>query len=205
MNREEFLQQLKNRLSQLPSEEIEERLDYYNEIIDDMLEDGISEEETIESFGDIGEIAQKIMQEVPLTTLMKSKVKPRKGWSPTAIVIAAIGSPLWIPLLLAFAAVMASVYVTIWFTIIAMFAAVISLGIGGGYLFIIAFTMFSYGIGDVLMTFGIGIGLMGLCLLGFLASKIISAKLIILTRWILKQIKNLFIRKSSKTLEGEAA
>lgn len=78
MNRETFLDQLRIRLSQLPEEEMQKRLDYYNEMIEDMIEDGISEEDAVESFGSVDEIAQKIMQEVPLAALMKTKVKPKK-------------------------------------------------------------------------------------------------------------------------------
>ena len=94
MSKDTFLHQLRIRLSQLPEAEIEKRLDYYSEIIEDMKEDGISEEEAVASFGDINAVAQQIMQDVPMATLVKTKVKPKKGWTATAIVIAIVGSPL---------------------------------------------------------------------------------------------------------------
>lgn len=50
MNRDIFLHQLRIRLAQLPEDEVQKRLDYYAEIIDDMIEDGISEEEAVARF-----------------------------------------------------------------------------------------------------------------------------------------------------------
>lgn len=99
---------------------------------------------------------------------------------------------------LAFAAVIASVYVVIWSVIVSIFAGVVSLGLGGAYLFILAFTLFGYGFANVILTLGVGIGLMGLCLLGFLAAKTISVELIHLTKWLFIQVKNLFIKKPAK-------
>ena len=88
MNREIFLHQLRIRLSQLPEPEIEKRLEYYSELIEDMVEDGMSEEDAVASFGDINQIAQGIMETTALSTLVKTTVKPKNGWSTAAIVIA---------------------------------------------------------------------------------------------------------------------
>ena len=48
MNKEEFLSELRTKLSGLPQEDIEERISFYSEMIDDRMEDGISEEEAVE-------------------------------------------------------------------------------------------------------------------------------------------------------------
>ena len=42
MNKEIFLHQLRIRLTQLPPQETQKRLDYYAELIDDMVEDGVN-------------------------------------------------------------------------------------------------------------------------------------------------------------------
>lgn len=197
MNKEVFLHQLRIRLSQLPEEEIQKRLDYYAEIIDDMAEDGISEEDAAAGFGDINEIAQKIMQEVPLPTLMKSKVKPKNGWSTTAIVLAVVGSPLWLCLLFAFIAVVCSVYLVIWASILCVYAVVLSLGVCGLYFLYKAFTLLTVGIGYSLLTFGSGLALLGLCLLSVLAAKAVTVYLLKGTKWFALQVKGLFIRKEA--------
>ena len=47
MNKEEFLNSLRKRLKGLPNNEIEERISFYSEMIDDRVEEGMSEEEAI--------------------------------------------------------------------------------------------------------------------------------------------------------------
>ena len=197
MNREIFLHQLRIRLSQLPEPEIEKRLEYYSELIEDMVEDGMSEEDAVASFGDINQIAQGIMETTALSTLVKTTVKPKNGWSTAAIVIAIVGSPLWVSLLLAFAAVIASVYLVIWSLIISIFAVVLSLGLLGIYLFFKSFWLLGAGFPTVIYTIGSRLGLMGFCLLSFLGAKVAILGLIQLTRWIFVQIKSLFIKKEA--------
>ena len=53
MNKETFLHQLRIRLSQLPESEIQKRLDYYEELIEDMKDDGITEEDAVAGFGEM--------------------------------------------------------------------------------------------------------------------------------------------------------
>ena len=45
MTKKEFLSGLRKKLSGLPQEDSEERLNFYSEIIDDRVEEGLSEEE----------------------------------------------------------------------------------------------------------------------------------------------------------------
>lgn len=53
MNKEQFLTQVKQRISALPQTDIEKSLDYYSEIIDDYIEDGLSQEQAIEQIGTV--------------------------------------------------------------------------------------------------------------------------------------------------------
>ena len=47
MNKTEFLNELKDGLSGLPREDVEERLSFYGEMIDDRVEEGMTEEEAV--------------------------------------------------------------------------------------------------------------------------------------------------------------
>ena len=58
MKRKEFLEQLKSRLNRLPDDELNNVLDYYNEIFLDAGEE--NEEETAENLGNIDDIARQI-------------------------------------------------------------------------------------------------------------------------------------------------
>ena len=49
MNKKEFLSELQKALSGLPQDSIADRLNFYAEMIDDRMEDGLSETETLNS------------------------------------------------------------------------------------------------------------------------------------------------------------
>ena len=80
MNKQEFLLKLGDQLSGLSSREKEERLTFYREMIEDRMEDGLSEEEAIAAVGSIDAIAGQINEEIsPAKTLPPAK-KRLKAW-----------------------------------------------------------------------------------------------------------------------------
>ena len=60
MTKREFLIALKACLSGLPKEEIEQQINYYTEMIDDRMEEGLSEEEAVGQIGDLEEIIDQL-------------------------------------------------------------------------------------------------------------------------------------------------
>lgn len=52
MTKQEFLTQLEENLLGLPQNEIEERIIFYSEMIDDKIEEGYSEEDAVSKTGD---------------------------------------------------------------------------------------------------------------------------------------------------------
>ena len=73
MNKQEFLTRLRKGLSGLPQEDIEERLTFYSEMIDDRIEEGLSEEEAVAAIGSPDEIAEQIIGEIPIKKIVKEK------------------------------------------------------------------------------------------------------------------------------------
>ncbi len=127
MKKEEFLKELSEKLSGLPKEDLEERITFYNEMIDDRMEDGISEDEAVSGIGTVEEIVGQIMAETPLATLVKEKVRPKRELKAWEIILLALGSVVWVPLVLALMVVILSVYVVIWSAVISFYAADLSL------------------------------------------------------------------------------
>ena len=78
MNKQEFLAKLRNLLSGLPQEEIEERLLFYSEMIDDRMEEGYSEEESVEAVGPVDDVVEQIIAETPFTRIAKERIKPKR-------------------------------------------------------------------------------------------------------------------------------
>lgn len=62
MNKESFLSLLKLKLSNLEESEIKDIIDEYSDYIDQKVQDGLSEEEAVASFGDINELVSDINQ-----------------------------------------------------------------------------------------------------------------------------------------------
>ena len=53
MNKETFLSELKKGLSGLPADDVNERLAFYGEMIDDRVEESMSEEEAVAGIGTV--------------------------------------------------------------------------------------------------------------------------------------------------------
>ena len=125
MNKKEFMDALYANLSEVSDKELDERISFYSEMIDDLVEEGYSEEEAVRKIGSAKEISEAIASEFPLT-----KQKTAKGsseFSAKQLLIASLGSPLWIPLLIAAFAVLLSLFVSMWSVLIAFWAAEVSL------------------------------------------------------------------------------
>ena len=63
MTKKEFLSKLRRKICRLPHKEISERLGFYNEIIDDKIEEGIPEKEAVAGVGNIEDIAAQILSD----------------------------------------------------------------------------------------------------------------------------------------------
>ena len=113
MTKREFLSELRDALYGLSQSEIEERLLFYSEMIDDRMEEGIPETEAVASLGSVVAAAEQILLDMPLPKLVKARVKPKRKLRAWEIVLIAVGSPVWFPILLALAAVVLAVYIVL--------------------------------------------------------------------------------------------
>lgn len=199
MNKQDFLIELRKRLSGLPKEDIDERLNFYGEIIDDRIEDGISEETAILEIGTIDEIVSQIITDIPLGKLVKEKITPKKTLKVWEIVLLVLGSPIWLSILIAVFAVIISLYVVLWSVIIALwsvFASFIACGFAG-----IAAGVYFAIIGNGLTgiaVIGAGIVSVGLSIFMFFGCKAGTKGVLFLTKNIALRIKNCFIEKGDK-------
>jgi len=114
MNKQEFLDRLKKALSGLPQGDIAEQLRFYSEMIDDRMEEGVSEEEAVAAIGSVDEIAAQVLTDTP----PREKEK-RSIWT---IVLLTLGSPVWLSLGIAAVAVTISLYVSLWAVIVSLWA-----------------------------------------------------------------------------------
>ena len=122
MKKEEFLNRLRIKLDGLPKQEIDERVEFYSEMIADRIEEGLSEEEAVAKIGSAEELAWGIISETPSISISEMKTKSKKKIGASEIILLAVGSPIWLSLLIAAGAVVFSVYVAAWSAVIALWA-----------------------------------------------------------------------------------
>ena len=96
MTKLEFLSELRARLSGVPEKELESSLDYYSEMIDDRIEDGMEEKDAVRAVGTPEEAANEVLAEIPLAKLVKNRVRPSRRLRAWEIVLLALGSPIWL-------------------------------------------------------------------------------------------------------------
>ncbi len=195
MNKAEFLTELNVRLQDLPQDEIDRSIMFYDEMIEDRKEDGMSEEDAVAALGNIDTIVEQIMLDRPLPTLMREKIRPTRRLNAFEIVLIVLGFPIWFSLLIAFFAVIVSVYVSIWAVIISLYATVLGLAAGGVGGVII--TLMSFGINPFLGTLVLGgsLFILGVGILMFFPVNQLAIALVKLTGSFYRWIKSLFIKR----------
>lgn len=198
MTKADFLQLLERALSQLSEEERRANLEYYSELLDDMLEEGMTEAEATAKLGSPAAIAESILQEMPLSKLVSSRMKPKSGWTPLAIILAVVGSPIWVPLLLAGVAVVAALFVSIWALAVVAVVVVLALALAVIAAPVLAVRTAVLTLPLGLLLLGGGLVLLGLCVLGGLMAVELCKLLAQLTVLLARKIKGLFIRKEEK-------
>ncbi len=198
MNKNEFLAKLAIKLKGLPDENIKESLLFYSEMIDDRVEDGTDEQDAICELGSIDDIACQIITDIPVSTLVKEKIKSNRALTAWEIVLLILGSPIWLSILIAIFAVILSIYISFWVVIISLWAVEVSFIACSlaGFLLAIYFIPNSNILTGV-ASISAGLLLAGLSIFFFFLCKLCTKGLIILTKKIAFDIKSLFIRQES--------
>lgn len=192
MNKQEFLDNLRGALSGLTQSEIDGRLAFYAEMIDDKVEEGMSEEQAVTELGSAEDIASQIISEIPITRLIKERVKPKRRLSVWEFVFLFLGFPL----LIAVFAVIITVYVAVWSVILSLWAVFVSFIVSAlfgavcGVLSIICSNSLK-GISLI----GLSIVSLGLSILMFFACLAATKGILLLTKKTAIYIKSSFIKK----------
>lgn len=200
MTKAEFTAALRTRLIGLPEDDIQKAIDYYSEAVDDCIEDGMSEDEAVASLGSPDDIAEQIMLDAPLSSLVRARVaKPRRGLRTWEIVLIVLGSPIWLSLAVAAASVALAVFVTLWSVIVAFFAVALSFGVcllggvaGGVLLLIQGFPL------TAVALLGAGLLLGGLGIFVFIGTVALTRLLLRLCAGFRRAVKACFIPKGDK-------
>ena len=203
MTRDEFLGRLVELLACLPEDQVEETKAFYAEAIADRMEDGMSEEEAVAAMGVPGEVAEATLDDLP--AVPRAIARTRRRSTALLWVLTIVGSPVWVPLLVAFVAVALSVYACIW--VLALCVWVIAAAIGAAGVSCLALAVPGVAIGHVpyvIAMLGCGLGLVGVTLLVGAAAWVTSRQLARLSvTWARKAVSPFWKGRDGAKGDGE--
>ncbi len=204
MDRYDFFVELNERLAGLPQEDIDKTLDFYGEMIDDRVEEGLTEQQAIEAIGTPKQIAESVWKEMPFFKVVKAslkntlqgkkKDKQAKSHNTAATVLLWVGSPIWISLLIALVAsglaATISVYASLWAVVISLWAAFVSVAagaLGGVFSCVVLFVQGNIGgalflLGGAIVLAGVSVVFYYGCLYASKGMWLVSKKLWIWTK-----------------------
>ena len=192
MTKESLLMWLREAFSAYPPEEVEERIRFYEEMIDDRMEEGLTEEEAVASLGSLEEVIAKMGTEMP--PLKKRKAKWHLRWWEILLIVLVF--PLWLPLLIAALAVGLAIYISVWSVIASFWAVFLSVVVCSFFAILIGIggSLFGNRMKGIALL-GAGIFCFGLSILLFWGCKAATNGVLFLTKKLLRAIKNCFVRK----------
>lgn len=196
MGKQEFLAQLRKGLSGLPQDDMEECLTFYSEMLEDRIEEGLSEEEAVSAAGSVNEIVAQVVADIPLAKIAKEKIRPKRHLKAWETVLLALGSPIWLSLGIAAASVILALYASFWSVIVSLWAVFASLAVYAVMSIPMCVVFFTVGRGAPgLGILAAGIVCAGLSIFMFFGCRETTKGILILTKKITIRIKNCFIRK----------
>lgn len=196
MRKQEFLDKLKASLWAMPEADKQRSMDYYAEMIDDRMEDGLSEEEAVSAVGDLDEIVKQILHETPRppVAVQKEQKQRKHGLEAWLIVLLVLGSPLWIPLGASVVGTVFGVYVSLWSVVIVLYAVAVAVGAAAIGCLIGSFFMIGRP-GVIVVSVGTALLCAGLGILLFMLGNLAAKGMIALTKLCWQGVKSIFQRK----------
>ncbi len=196
MNKREFLDKLRAGLAGLPPQDKEERLAFYAEMIDDRMDDGLSETDAVAAIGTVEEIVAQVVAETPFAKLARERVKPDRRLKAWEMVLLVLGSPIWLSLGIALLLVAFSLYVVLWSLLIGLwsvFAAFVGAAAGG----LLGGTVLAFTVKPSagLALIAAGLVLAGLSILLFISCKAATDGTVRLSKQVLLGMKNALLKK----------
>lgn len=195
MLKSEFLELLKKELYGLPEEDVRGHLEFYAEMIDDRIEEGLSEEAAVAAIGPIEDIVSHIIAEIPLLSVVKERLMPKSTLPIWKMALIVLLSPIIFSLAVAAASVAVSLYAALWSALVALWATFAALVVASPAAIM----------SGVIMTFGSGVpgvvlmcaGLIsaGLAIFAFFGCKEATRLTLVMTKKITVWIKGLFIKR----------
>ncbi|MCL2351994.1 MAG: DUF1700 domain-containing protein [Firmicutes bacterium] len=191
MTKKEFMGRLSAALDGLPDRQ--KALDFYAEMIDDHMDDGMSEEAAVGSMEPVETIRNRTLSETPFTAIVRQQAQKPANVLGTALIV--IGFPVWFPLLVAGASVIFSLFAVLLSLLASLFAVVLSLGLGGVAGVVSAIFAMPANPPYAVFAAGAGLILIGLSILMFIPALNAGRGVAGLIKRMMFGIKSVFVRR----------
>ena len=190
MTRTEYIAKLTKYLRKLPQKDYEEALEYFMEYFEEAGPE--NEAQVIAELGTPKEAAHEVISRLLEEKIVEDKSSLRNK---TAIlwiaILAVLASPVALPILLFFLAMLLTLLVVIFAVIVTALALTFALLISGVYTFFTSFSLLNISLASTLFGGGLGLLMFGgallLLLISFEICKLIVKLITLLIKWLIKK------------------
>lgn len=188
MNKEAYLKKLKGKLKKLPTEEVDEALDYYHEYFEEAGENNT--DQVIRKLGSPAHVASQILADYAVKGLENEPESTKKGISAIWFILLAIfASPIALPLLIAVFSLVLAVVIVCGAFIFAFFTCIVALILSGIVSVVMGFSVLAQHWQTSLFYIGVGLTATGLGIVLFSPLILVTKSASIgLAKW----LKNVF-------------
>ena len=190
MTRTEYIAKLTKYLRKLPQKDYEEALEYFMEYFEEAGPE--NEARVIAELGTPKEAAHEVISRLLDEKIIEEKSSLRNKTTILWIaILAVLASPVALPILLFFLAMLLTLLVVIFAVIVTALALTFALLISGVYTFFTSFSLLSVSLASTLFGGGLGLLMFGgallLLLISFEICKLIVKLITLLIKWLIKK------------------
>jgi len=195
MNKEQFLAAIQQGLTGLNKQDLDQTIDYYREMIDDRIEEGLTEEQAVEAMGPSQEIVAQVLADTSFAKLIKSTSSKKRDMRPWEITLLIVGSPIWGSLLLGAASLLFGLYVLIWSGVLLLYAADLCFASAGLGVVASLFLLFTGQPVQALLFFGAGLVGAGIAIPVFFGCNKAALGVVKLSKAFVIRLKQFILKK----------
>lgn len=160
MTKTEYLNQLSKYLKKLPQSDYEETMEYYTEYFEEANPE--NETQIIEELGSPKEAASEILSKLLDEKIYQSSKTPKSTVTIIWItILALLAAPLALPIAISILALIFAAIILVAALIFTLIALGLTFLINGGYMIMDSFSYLSTSLSSTLLSFGIGLDLVG--------------------------------------------
>lgn len=190
MTRTEYIAKLTKYLRKLPQKDYEEALEYFMEYFEEAGPE--NEARVIAELGTPKEAAHEVISRLLEEKIVEDKSSLRNKTTILWIaILAVLASPVALPILLLFLAMLLTLLLIIFAVIVTALALTFALLISGVYTFFTSFSLLSVSLASTLFGGGLGLLMFGgallLLLISFEICKLIVKLITLLIKWLIKK------------------